>query len=89
MIKKDYFSVRQNIERWSSLPELLHHVRVRKVVYDVLQDSFVVGIPQRPEHEHYRNVCPDVRQLRPDLPPGHFAVLVSLAGRIKMSPGAR
>lgn len=60
------------------IPELFHHVRVREVVHDVLQDSLVVGVAQRTKHQDHGDVSPDVRQLRPDVPPVHLAVLASL-----------
>lgn len=62
-------------------PELLHHLRVREVVDDVLEDGLVVGVAEGPEHEYHGQVRPDVRQLRSYLTARHLAVLVALQRR--------
>lgn len=72
----------------ANIPEFFHHIRVRKVVHDVLQDSLVVGVAQRSEHQNHGDVRPDVRQLRADLPPRDLAVLVSLSVEKNKKNGA-
>mmetsp|Transcript_5657 Transcript_5657/g.11878 ORF Transcript_5657/g.11878 Transcript_5657/m.11878 type:complete len:546 (-) Transcript_5657:105-1742(-) len=56
-------------------PEDVHHLPVRQVVHDQLDDVAIRHVPKRAEHHHDGHVRTDVRQRRPDLVALHRAVL--------------
>ena len=54
------------VERLSDVTHHLHHLRVVKVIDDVLEDVSVGHEAQRPENDHDGDLLLDVRQDRDD-----------------------